>query len=137
MNSGELDNFLLRASDIKSKRELNGRNKKKRNADNIKAIEEDIIDYLSLHDINSCADFFSISPITVAKVIIKAYKKEKLNNIERFIEQHKIDIIENKIYRLNTTSIKKIVSSLPDNIKEYEVRLVKAMIEKRGQNWDF
>ena len=137
MSSDKLDGFLLKASDIKGKKELNGRNKKKRNSDNIKAIEGEIIDYISLHDINSCSEFFSISPITVVKVIIKAYKKDKLDNIERFVEQHKIDTIENKIYTLNTTSIKKIVSSLPDDIEEYEVRLVKAMIEKRGQNWDF
>lgn len=132
----DIDHLLKRGSETetgKSRYQLKVDQKTKS-----KEIEPEVIRLAQECGIEEIAERVSISTTSVAKYLARELKKNDDIRIGNLIDSTKINEIESVIRACNTTSITRILKMAAGKFSEAEIRLVKAQIEKNGENnWDY
>jgi hypothetical protein len=102
-----------------------------------KSIAADLVESAKDRGILATAESFLISPVSVVKEVIKVFKRDDDLDISSFISSLRVSEIEEYLYSANSTSIKKLLLGKSD-LEEWELRLVKANIEKKGaDSWEY
>lgn len=114
-------NNLGKKSPLEQKRELQEQSK----------INSDRIITSALNNgILECSQKFSVSTVTVVKTLIKAFKRDNIEFNDLIIDNNRKQEIEEFLYSVNSSSIKKLLVLSNGKYNEEEIRIVKAIIEK-------
>ena len=123
--------MLIKASEIGTNKKVSPKERLLARRETTKNSSEDIISFAIDNGLNLASEKYSYSKTSIAKMAIKKFKKENIE-IDSLISKESISNIEEYLFSQNSTSIKKLC--LGSNYSESEIRIVKAIIEKRDNN---
>lgn len=135
MNDNKKQNINLQTgSDITAKK-INPLQKKLDNRKKSSLITPDMVKKLCKDklSIDSMAATLKVSPLVIAVHVGRLLKKGENIDINLFVSPQKRTDIKEAFYKLNTTSIKRVVNELQGSVTEENVRIVRGYLQGRMQ----
>ena len=87
--------------------------------------------------IKEVADSQHLSESSVVKICISRAKRDQLN-LMQLIPQARFKLLQEFIFEMHTTSVKKLVMAAQGQFTEGEIRLVRYLIQQQDTtSWDF
>ncbi len=122
-----LDSFLQSGSETNSGQSPLMRLNAKKSA--LKGEKDKIIEAAKENGLEITAEQYHISELSIAKLCVPLIRKGDIALHALVVDSASIAAIEERIYALNSTSIKRLTEAL--DYSEAHIRLVKADIERR------